>query len=297
MCPGCRALLGPEDAACPYCGWNVRQTEVRREGGFVDRALRPFGGLIPVLVFANVAVYVAGAILETRLRDPDDPAGQGVGGLLGALANPALGLLVFLGANVPDRVVERGEVWRLLACTLLHGGWWHILFNMMVLRDVGRHVEEAYGAGKTFALYTLAGIAGSAATLGWWWFETGGRGRSPVAIGASGAILGLAGMLLGIGFRVGGEPGKRIWKPLLKWIVLIFALGFVLNRFTAIRIDNSAHAGGFLLGLAAGWFGAFGVRARGNPTAVAAWDAVAVLAVLLSVASFAPPVAALLRGG
>src|SRR5947209_5888967 len=43
--------------------------------------------------------------------------------------------------------VQQGEVWRLLTPVFLHGGLFHLLFNMFGLYFVGSRVEELYGSG------------------------------------------------------------------------------------------------------------------------------------------------------
>ena len=294
MCPGCRALLSPEEASCPYCGWNVRQTEVRREGGMVERALRPAGGLIPVLLGANILLFAATVAAQMAIAGASgQKEAAGADGLMDAVMSPHPRILDLLGANVPEHVLK-GQWWRILCPVFLHGGILHIGVNMMSLRNIGGALVEAYGAGKALALYLLAGIAGSAASI-LWFLHTGplvvdGHPVFVSRIGASGAIVGFAGMIAALGFRIGGPQGKALWKPMLQSVGFILVLGLVLAYSGGpVVFDNSAHAGGFLFGFGAGWVCTFGVRARGNLAAVRVWDAVAIGLSILTVASFIPP--------
>jgi rhomboid protease GluP len=273
MCPGCRALLAPDEAACPYCGWNVRLTEVRRAGGFVDRALRPLGGLVPALIGANLLLYALTALTQMALTE------KGPDSLIDSLLNPHPAVLMILGANLPDEVLE-GRVWRLFSPVFLHGGLLHIGSNMLALRWIGSLVEQGYGAGKALALYLLAGVAGNVAGVAWatWSGEDGMVPR----IGASGAIMGFAGILAALGLRFGGVEGKRIWKEMFEAVGLTLVLGYFLG------FDNAAHVGGFLCGLLSGWLCTVGIRARGNLAAVRGWDVLAVVLTLLTIASFVP---------
>jgi rhomboid protease GluP len=310
MCPGCRAILEPGAPVCPYCGWEIDRTRVRREGGLVERALRPFGGVVPVILYLNVLAYLATSLLGARaLRDASREGGGILGFLLAAAMSPSAGVLEDLGAHLPEFVLERGEVWRLLCPVFLHGGLLHIFMNMSALRSIGSAVEEAYGSGKALAVYLLAGIAGNLAGVAWFLvtgplveMRAGPGGPEPVhvfvpRIGASGAIIGFAGVLAALGFRIGGEAGKALWKPMVKAVGFILVLGLVLSLTgSPIRIDNEAHLGGLLFGLGAGWLGAFGIRARGNPAAVRAWDLAAIALSLLYAASFVPVALGLLRG-
>ncbi len=294
MCPGCRALLGPGESPCPYCGWDVDRTAVRREGGTVERALRPVGGIVPVLIGMNVLFYLISAMADARLAQ--EAAGDAVPlldrvfqGLLG----PRSETLVRVGANVPELVME-GEAWRLLCPVFLHGGLLHIGCNMLSLRSIGGAVEEAYGAGKALAIYLLAGLVGNLASVAWLLW------RGPVVrdghlilvprIGASGAIIGFAGVLAALGLRIGGEAGRALWVPMVKSVGFILVLGLAL-AYTGgpVAFDNSAHIGGFAFGFGAGWICTFGIRARGRPAAVRAWDAAAIVLSLFVLLSFVPP--------
>ena len=282
MCPGCRALLAPEEAACPYCGWNVRQTEVRREGGVVERALRPVGGVIPVLIGANVLLFLGTIVAQMALT-----RAKGVDGFVDSVMNPGGRTLALLGANVPEHVLK-GQWWRLLCPVFLHGGILHIAMNMMALRNIGGAVVDAFGAGKALALYLVAGIAGNLASVAWFHWM-GGNGMVP-RIGASGAIFGIVGLIAALGFRIGGEQGKSLWKPMVQSIVLMLVLGFILSKSGGpILLDNTGHVGGFLCGLGTGFVCTFGVRARGDLAAVRAWDTAAIVLSALTVASFVPP--------
>ncbi len=298
MCPGCRALLEDGATVCPYCGWNVEQTEVRRRGGLVERALRPLGGVVPTLLFANVALAVVTAMVSARAVA--DGRAPGFEGIIDGVLSPRASALTALGACVPERILQRGEWWRMLCPVFLHGGLLHIFMNMSALRNIGGAVEEAWGSGKALAVYLLAGLAGNAATLIWFQYTgsvmVGGQVIPIPRIGASGAIIGYAGVLAALGFRIGGEQGKALWKPMIKAVGFILVLGLVLSMTgSSWQFDNSAHVGGFLFGLAAGRLLSFGVRSRGNPAAVKAWDAAAIVLSLLTAASFVPPALALLK--
>jgi rhomboid protease GluP len=294
MCPGCRALLEPGAAACPYCGWNVEQTEIRRKGGPVERVLRPFGGLIPSLIFANVLLAAVTVLVQVRMaRQFMGPPRSPVDLVIDGILSPRQQVLTRMGANIPEAVLQ-GAWWRLLCPVFLHGGLLHIFMNMYSLRSIGGLVEEAFGAGKALALYLLAGVAGNLASVAWvHWHgslvDADGHVILIPRIGASGAILGYAGILAGLGLRIGGPHGKALWMPMVKSVGLILALGLFLSYSGgAFQFDNLAHAGGFALGLVAGLACSFGIRARGT-TAVKAWDAAAVALSLLTVAAFVPP--------
>jgi rhomboid protease GluP len=123
----------------------------------------------------------------------------------------------------------------------LHGGLIHIGFNMMILLDLGPIVEEIYGSARYLFLYVVMGAAGF--LLSAW--------AGHFSLGASGAILGLVGLLIAVTTKRGGVQMKEMRSRLISWVVTIFAIGFL---FRGLRTDNWAHFGGlaagFLLGKA-----------------------------------------------
>ncbi|MHC4925376.1 MAG: rhomboid family intramembrane serine protease [Planctomycetota bacterium] len=283
MCPGCRAILEPGDEVCAYCGWNLRQTRVRKEGGEVEKATKSMGGVVNILIFANVVLLMVTAMLDSRLFA--EPGASPLSSLFNGIINPRAGSLVLLGGQLPRRVLENGEVWRLACPMFLHGGLLHIGFNMMFLKNVGGLVVESLGTGKALAIYLLTGLGGSAAHMAWWaWREHAGM-KPPdiVAIGASTSLFGFIGLLMAIGIRIGGERGKSLWVPMLKTTAFVLVLGFLFPM-----LDNAGHIGGLVAGLGFGFVCSFGVRARGNPDAVKAWDILAAVLCILVVASFVP---------
>ena len=158
----------------------------------------------------------------------------------------------------------------------LHGGIIHLLFNCMALHSLGTLIEDAFGSRKLFAIYTVTGVAGFAAST-----YLGGH---PLSVGASGAIFGLLGFAFVFGRYRGGSGGRAVADHLKTWIVYGAVMLFIPG------IDNWAHAGGFGAGALLGL-----LVAPGEPRTLwgeRALKALNVLFVLLTVASFAAMVAA-----
>jgi rhomboid protease GluP len=150
--------------------------------------------------------------------------------------------LLSWGANWGPLSLD-GQPWRILVSNYLHGGIVHILLNMWCLWNLGQLAEFVFGRWTTFLVYSLCGVAGSVASL--WWHPL------VVGVGASGAIFGLAGALIAA-IYLGKLPyGKAGFRGVFKSL-LAFA-GYNLLFGAAIPgIDNSAHIGGLLMGLALG---------------------------------------------
>jgi rhomboid protease GluP len=145
------------------------------------------------------------------------------------------------GALIPA-LVAQGEVWRLLSSMFLHSGITHLALNMLSLYFLGSFIEEAFGRSHFFALYMLSGISGGLAYL---YF---GELDAP-AVGASGAIFGLLGGVLG--YSLG--RGTFSWQnPLIRQLLILLALNLYLG-FSIPNISNTAHLGGLAGGFGFGW--------------------------------------------
>ncbi len=139
----------------------------------------------------------------------------------------------------------------------IHGGWLHLIGNMLFLFVFGRSVEDRFGHGQFLLLYFLSGLGAAITSI---FFSMGSRVPT---IGASGAIAGVLGAYL-ISF-----PTARIttliplffffWTvriPALLMLVYWFAIQFVMG-YQMLAIESAtgggvawwAHVGGFILGM------------------------------------------------
>jgi membrane associated rhomboid family serine protease len=134
------------------------------------------------------------------------------------------------------------QPWRILTSNYVHGGIIHLAFNMWCLWNLGQLAERILGRLNFVILYTICGLAGSVASL--WWHPM------VVGVGASGAIFGLAGASIAV-FYLGHLP---IARPAMQGTVrsLMTFVGYNLLFGLAPGIDNSAHLGGLVAGLAMG---------------------------------------------
>ena len=165
------------------------------------------------------------------------------GGLsLASLINgPGVPELVQVGGNARDLTFNNLELWRLLTATLLHGGFVHILMNSLALWNLGGQLEEIVGGEELLLAFVVTGIAGSLASalLG---------NPQIISIGASGAICGLFGFICAAGTRNVQQLLEQLRRNVMN-IVLLLGLGFIIPN-----VDNWAHIGGILSGLALGFF-------------------------------------------
>ncbi|MFO7897783.1 MAG: rhomboid family intramembrane serine protease [Planctomycetota bacterium] len=195
---------------------------------FFHQALRaevPWPWVTVLLVIANAAVF--GAMVASGVH-PFQPETRQI--------------LEWGGLHGPS-VVFKGERWRLLTANYIHIGLLHILFNMWCLSAAGRFAERLFGNLAFLLLYTLSGIGGSVASL---WADP-----SVVGAGASGAVFGVFGALVGFVLVRRRALPLLVSKPLLISL-LVFIGGNLYFGFMVEGIDNAAHVGGLVTGFAAG---------------------------------------------
>jgi membrane associated rhomboid family serine protease len=159
----------------------------------------------------------------------------------GSFINPSREQLLRWGANWGPLSLG-AQPWRILASNYVHIGIVHIAFNMWCLWNLGRLAERVLGRMNYAILYTLCGLSGSLASL--WWHPL------TVGAGASGAIFGLAGAAIAV-FYLGHLPVSKVAIQATMRSLLMF-VGYNLLFGLSPGIDNSAHIGGLVAGLAMG---------------------------------------------
>ena len=156
-----------------------------------------------------------------------------------------IGRLLSFFALVPSDVFPSFFLWQLATYMFLHGGIWHILWNMLALWMFGCELERLWGTRRFLRFYFVCGIgAGVCVVVGNY------LARTPhvPTVGASGAIYGvlLASAVL--------WPDRLILFSFLipikmKYFVMIIGAIAFLNSFDANSgVSNVAHLGGMLFG-------------------------------------------------
>ena len=175
--------------------------------------------------------------------------------------------LVRFGATASP-LIQEGQWWRLITGTFVHVTILHIALNMWCLWNLGLFGEPLLGKRGLVAVYLLTGTAGMMLSYAWSLFS----GQVTLVAGASGAVFGLAGILIVL---LSNRKLSLPWNELrgLRRQVIFFAvanlaigmapgmLGMAsasqlrivhLDLGMLPRIDNTAHLGGLLSGLALG---------------------------------------------
>lgn len=160
---------------------------------------------------------------------------------------------------VEYRALTSAPLVTLLTSMFLHGGWLHIIGNMLFLYVFGDNVEDRMGPVRFLIFYLLAGLAGNAAHIA---FNLGSLAPS---VGASGAIAGVLGGYIVL--RPTGGVRNIIWLFIIPipvvlpaWLVIGYwfftqalnGVGALTSNFQSGRTSDGvaywAHIGGFIFG-------------------------------------------------
>jgi membrane associated rhomboid family serine protease len=142
--------------------------------------------------------------------------------------------------------------WAIVTNLFVHSGLWHIFANMITLYFFGSFLSRLIGTPRFLLVYFVGGIVGNIFFL-LIALYTPLASSSSIAIGASGAVFALGGVLAVL------MPKLRVFvfpipAPIPLWIAVIGGF-IVLTIFSSfLNIAWQAHLGGLLLGLIAGYF-------------------------------------------
>lgn len=156
---------------------------------------------------------------------------------------PQLDALLRFGANYGP-LTTGGEGWRLITCTFLHLGVLHFGVNAWALWNLGRMGENLLGSRTTALVYAVSGVAGSLASTTMNPFSIGG--------GASGALFGLMGAMLGLLLARRDVMPAPLTRALRTQIFTFLVLNGLL-AFQISSLDIWAHLGGFIGGAITAW--------------------------------------------
>lgn len=153
----------------------------------------------------------------------------------------------------PINIFQGKYLWTFLTSMFMHAGFFHIFVNMLSLFFVGPLVEKILGSKRYFYFYIAAGLfAGLAFVLSALIFPSE---AGTFAVGASGAIFGLVGLLM---ILTPNLPVYVMFIPIpikMKYaapgmLIVLWLVSLAGN----VPIGNTAHLGGFLFGLAYGFY-------------------------------------------
>ena len=158
-------------------------------------------------------------------------------------------VVLYLGL-VPAAVLERLWLWQLVTYMFLHGGLFHILFNMLAVWMFGVELERLWGTRFFVKYYAIPGLGAAAPTMlfSLMPFSFADRMYEAVTIGASGAVYGL---LLAYALYY---PDRPIYMyllfpvPVKYFVMIVGAIAFLSSMGGGGGVAHAAHLGGLVVG-------------------------------------------------
>jgi membrane associated rhomboid family serine protease len=183
----------------------------------------PVSTTLKALIAANVVMFLVTAFVRTVV--------------------PALGL-------VPELVLHKFWVWQLATYMFLHGGIFHIVFNMLALWMFGAELERIWGTRDFLKFYFVTGIGAGALTVLFSTlpFSFAQQVQHSIVIGASGAIYGL---LLAYALYFPDRPIYMYFVfpiPAKVFVAIMGAIAFFSSLSETGGTANATHLGGLIVG-------------------------------------------------
>jgi uncharacterized protein len=158
----------------------------------------------------------------------------------------------FVAIN-PANILNGLYLWTFVTSMFMHGGFFHLFVNMLSLYFIGNLIERILGKQRYLSFYLISGIISSLAFVLIAYFF--GMDLNTYAVGASGALFGLVGVLV---LLTPDLPVYMMFIPIpikMKYAAPGLLVILWLISITAdIPIGNVAHFGGLVAGLVYGFY-------------------------------------------
>lgn len=151
---------------------------------------------------------------------------------------------------IPSKVLA-GEAWRIFTSMFLHGNFMHLLFNMYALIIFGPLIEARIGKKRFWFAYFLAGLIAALAYIGYSYVM---GTPDAAAVGASGAIMGILGLVIMLLPHLKVLFFFVIPMTMRTAGILFAAIDFIGLFNEASGVAHIAHLGGLAFGLLFGWY-------------------------------------------
>lgn len=217
---------------------NLRERGRGIWGGFFNRSM------VVKIIFATMIISVVEFIVRYSLCTGDECS-----------------IINYFALN-PANILAGQYLWTLVLHIFVHGNVFHLFINMFVLFSLGGLCEQIVGRKRFLWFYLASGVfAGllSAVLAGVWgygmWESLLGNPEIYM-VGASGAIFGIAGLFVmllpRLRFSIIFLPFFSL--PAYIMVPLVLILTWAASFFANLPIGNVAHLGGFLAGIACGYY-------------------------------------------
>jgi len=221
ICPFCRGLNSAGERRCYRCGRPLPGPLASGLIGFFQNTFSGDSAITRVLLGLNLLVFALCLVSDHRLPIYSDQ--------FSASTMLRFGELVGTISSV--------EPWRYLAAMFVHYNVLHIGMNLWSFSSVGPAAERELGKARFVMLFVLSGALGFVLSGLWY-------GISPPTAGASGAIFGTFGSVVGVAYA------RR--DPNWKQVLLQNAISMAIIAYM-FRANNAAHFGGLVTGALLGF--------------------------------------------
>jgi membrane associated rhomboid family serine protease/Flp pilus assembly protein TadD len=222
-CPKCgkEYVLSPQQEFEPLCTNCQKRASAESYARLVAFGPKPI--ITRLLIGANVAVYLIMVAAGISWIEPSQWD------------------LIRFGADFGPLTLT-GQWWRLLTNMFVHVGLIHLALNMWCLWVLGDLAERFMGRKAFTFLYFASGLTASLGSLAW--------DPARVSAGASGAIFGAVGGMVSYLYLKKAPIDLRFAKERLKSLSIFIGINLIWGLQSGI--DNAAHVGGLIGGLALG---------------------------------------------
>lgn len=153
----------------------------------------------------------------------------------------------------PSNILQGKFVWTFLTSMFMHAGIFHLFVNMLSLVFVGSLIEKLIGKKRYIYFYLAAGVFSSLLFVITSYFF--GIDLTSYAVGASGALFGLIGLLM---ILTPNLPVYMMFIPIpvkMKYAApFMLGLLWIISLAGNVPIGNIAHLGGLIAGIVYGIF-------------------------------------------
>lgn len=228
VCPQCGTQTPASTAACAHCGAvspEATSAQAATEYRFFQAVFTRSNQFTMTLIGMNLGVFLL----------------EWLAGGMGVMSADHAVLIAF-GAKQNGLIADQHQYWRLVTCVFLHIGFIHLLLNNYALWVIGRDIEKIYGSARFLILYVATGVVASISSF---YFSP-----EAVSAGASGAIFGLAGVMATFAFKYRKEVPAALSKDIRRRLLPIIAINLMFGFSARGVVDNAAHIGGLIAGIA-----------------------------------------------
>src|SRR5215831_2329543 len=202
-------------------------------GRTLSLSFPPFTKAVKWLILLNAGVYLLLELLKVFSPDSADN--------------------VFVLLSLMPQMVTHGAIWQLATYSFVHGGLFHLLFNMLALWMFGAQFESDWGRNKFLEFYFFCVVGAALTTVAVSYSHLGGVSPHTTTIGASGGVFGILmafGMIYGdreiMLFPIPFSVKAKYFVAGIAFITLVEAISASSGRGSAVAY--SAHLGGLLFG-------------------------------------------------